>query len=123
DGPDNQKLISLILEKAGAKVTLAENGLMGVERALKSRDDGAPFDLILMDMQMPVMDGYQAVRRLRQSDWSGPIIALTANAMSGDREKCLAAGCTEYTTKPIDRKELIRLIRNQLNKQSQLETV
>ena len=118
DGPDNQRLISFILEKNGAEVVIAENGRVAVEQALAhlpgrgQRYDGEqePFDVILMDMQMPLTDGYEATRQLRGAGYKGPIIALTAHAMKDDRRKCLEAGCDDYLAKPIDREELLALV-------------
>ncbi len=110
DGPDNQRLISFVLKKAGAEVEVVENGAIACERALAALEAGHPFEIVLMDMAMPVMDGYQAAARLRRADYPGPIIALTAHAMAGDREKCLAVGCSGYATKPIDRMHLLTTI-------------
>ena len=111
DGIDNQKLITLILKKANVQVVIAENGQLGVD-ALQGDHD---FDLVLMDMQMPVMDGYQATKEIRKQGMDIPIIALTAHAMASDQKECLDAGCDEYATKPINRDRLYRLIRQFIN--------
>ncbi len=117
DGPDNQRLLTYILQKAGMEVTVVENGLHAVEAALGSvhqRRRGDPpqaFDVILMDMQMPEMDGYTATTTLREQGYTGPIIALTAHAMVSDRAKCRAAGCDDFASKPVDRLALIELVR------------
>ena len=105
DNPFNRKLLKLSLERLGAAIELAENGQAGVEQAL-----AGDFDLILMDMQMPVMDGRTAVRRLRAKDYRGPIVALTAHALDEERDKCLAAGCTDFLTKPIDLDHLAAVV-------------
>jgi signal transduction histidine kinase/FixJ family two-component response regulator len=111
DGPDNQRLIALLLEKAGAAVELAGNGRIGLEKALARAQAGEAFDVILMDMQMPEMDGYEATRRLRAAGYRGPVVALTAHAMEKDRQECLEAGCDEYITKPVDRRHLLGTVR------------
>ena len=114
DGPDNQRLIGHILRRAGAEVVVADNGKTACDLGLAARQAGNPFDVILMDMQMPVMDGYQAARELRNAGYDNPIIALTAHAMTADRQKCLDAGCDDYTTKPIDRALLLECIAKHL---------
>jgi signal transduction histidine kinase len=105
DGHVNQMLIKLLLEKIGFDVTLAENGLEGIDKAMAT-----PFDIIFMDIQMPDMNGYEATRALRENGQKTPIIALTANAMKGDEEKCLAAGCDYYLSKPIDSTTLAEIV-------------
>lgn len=110
DGRDNRRLISHILKRHQMVVTLAENGAEGRDRALESLAEMRPYDVILMDMQMPIMDGYSATKELRAAGYEAPIVALTAHAMSGDRKRCIEAGCDEYLRKPIDRKLLIELV-------------
>ncbi|MBI3820281.1 MAG: PAS domain S-box protein [Planctomycetes bacterium] len=113
DNPVNQKLISYHLQKAGANVSIVENGKLAVEALTRDGTLEGPlqspprFELLLTDMQMPEMDGYTATRLLRNMGCTMAIIALTANAMSGDDEKCLMAGCDGYASKPIDRHKLI----------------
>ena len=111
DGVDNQRLIGFLLQKAGAFVDIVENGQQAIDAMCQ---DSKTYDVILMDMQMPVIDGYTASRKLRQLGKQTPIVALTANAMSSDREKCIESGCNDYVTKPIDRKLLYETVRNQL---------
>jgi len=118
DSPDNQRLISFVLKKAGARVALAENGKIAYDMAMEALERNEPYDLIFMDMQMPEMDGYEATRRLRQEHYLGPIVALTAHAMHDDRQKCLDAGCDDYTTKPIVRQALIELAAGYMNAES-----
>jgi hypothetical protein len=101
DSEDNQLLVNLLLSKRGMRVDFAANGQQAVECAERGN-----YDIVLMDMQMPVMDGYEATRTLRKHGFARPIVALTAHAMKEDRERCLSAGCDEYLTKPIDSRAL-----------------
>jgi signal transduction histidine kinase/DNA-binding NarL/FixJ family response regulator/HPt (histidine-containing phosphotransfer) domain-containing protein len=114
DSPDNQVLISTFLRKLGATVEIAVDGRQAVGQALAAQAAGEPFHLVLMDMQMPELDGLEATRELRRREFLSPIIALTANAMGGDQQRCLNAGCNDYATKPIDRRRLVAQILEQL---------
>jgi signal transduction histidine kinase/FixJ family two-component response regulator len=110
DSLDNQRLLATVLSKAGADVTVAANGVLGVEYALDAAARHAPYDVILMDMQMPVMDGYTATQRLRGEGYRGAIVALTAHVMPSEVQRCLGAGCDAFLAKPIDRETLIRSV-------------
>jgi CheY-like chemotaxis protein len=110
DGLDNQRLLQHILVRSGAAVELADNGLMAVDRLLRPSACQIIPDAIIMDMQMPVMDGYTATQQLRAAGCQLPIIALTAHAMATERARCLEAGCTEYASKPINQTTLVRLL-------------
>jgi PAS domain S-box-containing protein len=105
DGHDNQRLLRLQLEGAGATVISAANGKVAVELATTES-----FDLILMDIQMPVMDGYAATLELRRRGVKIPIIALTAYAMAEDRAKCIANGCDDYLSKPVREETLLKTV-------------
>ena len=106
DMETNRRLVSMFLNRAGATVTSVENGALAVEAV-----EHGEFGIVLMDMQMPVMDGYTATTLLRQKGYERPIIALTAHAMRGDREKCEMAGCSGYVAKPINMDELIATVK------------
>jgi CheY-like chemotaxis protein/HPt (histidine-containing phosphotransfer) domain-containing protein/anti-sigma regulatory factor (Ser/Thr protein kinase) len=105
DVETNQMLIKSLLKRMGLEVTIAEDGKEALQKALAHK-----FDLILMDIQMPHMNGYEATKALRAKEITTPIIALTAHAMKGDDKKCIKAGCDGYLTKPIDRRELLKQI-------------
>ena len=107
DGPDNRRLVSHLLGRLGATVETVENGDEAVKRVLQG---GLTIDLVLMDMQMPVMDGWEATRQLRNAGCQVPVLALTANAMPGDRAACLEAGCDDYLAKPVRREALAAAI-------------
>ncbi len=103
DGIDNQRLLVHFLRKAGAEVDVAGDGHQAVERALAAQADGRPYHVVIMDMQMPRLNGYDATARLRAAGYKLPIVALTANAMVHERTRCIDAGCDDYCTKPIDK--------------------
>lgn len=105
DSPDNQTIISLFLNAVGAKVGVANNGLEAVQK-MRTKT----YDVVLMDIQMPLMDGYQALKIANENGYRGPILALTAHAMKEEKDRCLAAGFTDYMSKPINRKALIARI-------------
>ena len=116
DSEDNQRLIATLLRKAGATVAIADNGRVAVQMALAARDAGTPYGVILMDMQMPELDGVGATEELRAAHYVHPIVALTAHAMADHRARCLAAGCDEFLTKPVDRRRLYEVVREQLSR-------
>lgn len=107
DCPTNQLVIKLMLQKLDSTVELASDGVEAVEMATQN-----DYDLILMDMQMPMpnMNGYEATARIKAIKNDIPIVAVTAHAMVGDREKCLAAGCNDYITKPVMKETLAEII-------------
>jgi signal transduction histidine kinase/ActR/RegA family two-component response regulator len=110
DSPDVQTLISHLLRKAGANVTVAANGQEGLDQVDASNVRDEPFGLVLMDLQMPVLDGYATVRELRRRGSTLPIVALTAHALEEERLHCLEAGFDAFATKPIDRRTLLALV-------------
>ncbi|MDK9708394.1 MAG: response regulator [Desulforhopalus sp.] len=116
DNPVNQKLAMVMLSKAGYKVTIVANGKLAVEAFTKNPES---FDTILMDIQMPEMDGYEATRQIRRQGFTDiPIIAMTANAMKGDKELCLEAGMNDYMTKPIKREIVFQVLERWLQLQN-----
>ena len=105
DVPDNQLLIAHFIKNSGANVTVVENGQQAVDAA-----KAGTFDVVLMDIQMPILDGYEATKQLRANGCPTPVIALTAHSMRGEREKCLAAGCVDYISKPVKPGLLVEVI-------------
>ncbi len=105
DSPDNQFLISQILKKAGAFVEIADNGLTALEKTRSG-----PFDIFIIDIQMPIMDGYATVKELHKNGIKAPMIALTANALQEDRERCLMGGFNEHISKPVNRNTLLNIV-------------
>ncbi len=115
DNEMNRDMLSRRLQRKGFEVVLAVDGLQGVAMAT-----AGGYDLILMDMSLPELDGWEATRRVREAETGPrvPIIALTAHAMSGDREKAMAAGCDDYDTKPVELERLLGKIQALLGKQA-----
>jgi CheY-like chemotaxis protein len=109
DSPDNQDLIAKYLIKAGASVEVVDNGLIAVQKALT-----CSYDLILIDVQMPIMDGLTATKKLRAEGYTKPVVNITANAMKEDQDKCLAAGSDDYLTKPVDVRHLYKVLQTYL---------
>lgn len=107
DNADSQRLLAFHLKRAGASVMIVGNGRDAVTAFLTARASGHCFDLVLMDMQMPELDGFEATRQLRSAGVTTPIVALTAHALAEDRQRCLEAGCDEHAPKPIERNRLI----------------
>lgn len=107
DGRDNQRILRFLLEEAGAQVGLAENGREAIDLIAAS---GKRYDLVLMDVQMPVMDGYEATEKLREMGFEAPIIAVTAYALARDLERVLAVGCDDFVTKPLIPADLLRTV-------------
>ncbi len=115
DNPVNRKLISLLLNRAGYSFAVAENGVQALEQLDKDE-----FKLVLMDMMMPVMNGYEATKAIRMHPKHKvlPVIALTANAMRGEEEKCREAGCNDYIAKPYSKDRILAAIGSLLPKPS-----
>lgn len=113
DNSVNQDVISFYLKNAGAEVTIAETGRQAVDLALAAEAD-RPFDVILMDIRMPDLNGYAATQILREQGFKRPIYALTAHALSEHRERSLQAGCDGHLSKPINADELIAALRGVL---------
>jgi CheY-like chemotaxis protein len=107
DSEDNQRIFRFFLEHAGASIEVVGDGSSAVARLL--RTDLPRPNLVLMDIDMPEMDGCEATKRIRAFGIKTPIVALTGHALSGDRTRCLAAGCDDHVAKPVDRTALVRL--------------
>jgi signal transduction histidine kinase/ActR/RegA family two-component response regulator len=114
DSRDIRFIATRFIEDAGGTVVEASNGQDAIDQIHSAMNNGQPFDLILMDMQMPILNGYEATKQLRDSGIGIPIIALTAHAMKGDREDCLDAGCSDYIPKPLDRMHFVQTISQHL---------
>lgn len=110
DANETRRLFQHILQSAGVEVSTAETGRDAVRKALENHVEGKPFDCILLDINLPDLEGYQVVRLLRESGYTAPVIALTAGTEPGERERCFMAGCDDFATKPLDRCTLLKLV-------------
>lgn len=119
DRRDIRFLSQTFLSEAGARVSEAEDGQVAIDLVQRALGNGNPYRLILLDMQMPRMDGYETAQELRRLGFTGPIIALTADAMQGDMDRCLAAGCNDYLSKPIDRQAMLHKVVHYLEQPAQ----
>lgn len=119
DSPDNQRLISLHLRRAGCEVVVASNGLDAIHVYQTYKRNHKPFDFVLMDLNMPELDGYEATRRLRSLGATEPILAFTAQALASDRQRCLDAGCDDYATKPMEAASLLDYCRKWIGARSE----
>ena len=113
DNEDNVYMLVRRLRRHGFEVTVARDGAQGVEAARRERPD-----VVLMDLSLPVLDGWEATRRLKEAveTRSIPVVALSAHAMAGERERALQAGCDDFDTKPVDLERLLAKIRAQLDR-------
>jgi signal transduction histidine kinase/FixJ family two-component response regulator len=114
DNPDNRRLIKSVLERVGIDVELCENGAVAAARMSSLKKAGRPPDLVLMDVHMPKMDGFETTRLLRAGGFEGPVVALTANVRDGEWERCKAAGISDLLAKPIDRPRLVAVVQTWL---------
>lgn len=114
DAKDNRVLLQHFLKRTGARIDFAYDGQQAIQRVNASIEESDPYEIVLMDMQMPVLDGYNATKQLRESGYNAPIIAITAHALDGDRDHCLNAGCDEYLSKPVNRNALIQMCHDML---------
>ena len=122
DSPDLQKVIKFYLEGVGAEVTIVPDGKLACDHALVSWKQEKPFDLILMDIQMPNFDGRAATILLRDAGYTNPIVALTANATNDERSRCFAAGCNGFLSKPVDEEEFMQTMKRYLQPDFHPET-
>jgi CheY-like chemotaxis protein len=116
DSADTRNLLAHWLQRAGLEVELAENGRLAVAETLAALNADTPYDAVLMDIEMPELDGVRATSQLRAAGYSGPVIALTANATEHDRARCLRAGCDDFAIKPISAQDLLALVGRWLQK-------